>query len=137
MFLQWNMDVSESIQQIVNEIYESDFAAKNVDVDIQIIGALNYTPGAKLRMTYVDAFSDADVEDWTRIARRNGATRLKTQVRTSRGEIDLNIEYKGRAHARNGRWLFRSAMMVIAAMSYLQLHHLQQDKYPLPNGWFE
>lgn len=130
------MNVSESIQEIVNEIYASEFAEENADLDIQVLGALNYAPGAKLRMTYVDMFNDADISEWEDIARRHGATRLKTQVRTSRGEIDLNIEYKGRAHSRNGRWLFRSAMMAIAAVSYLQLHQLQESRYPLPNEWF-
>tara|TARA_B100001059_G_C17690779_1_gene504809 strand:+ start:347 stop:742 length:396 start_codon:yes stop_codon:yes gene_type:complete len=130
------MDVTHSIQQIVDEIYQTDFASKNVDVDIRVMGALNYVAGAKLRLTLVDTFNDTDVAEWKAIARRHGATRVKTQVRTSRGEIDLNIEYKGRAAAKKGRWLFRSAMIAVAAMSYLQLHQLQEERYPLPNAWF-
>lgn len=130
------MDVTQSIQKIVDDIYQTEFADKNVDVDIQVMGALNYVAGAKLRLTFVDTFNDADVAQWNVIARRHGATRVKTHVRTSRGEIDLNIEYKGRASPKKGRWLFRSAMIAVAAISYLQLHQIQAARYPLPSEWF-
>lgn len=128
--------MDDAIAAIVSDLYETDFAQQNVDLQIEVLGALNYVPGAKLRLTFVDMFNDADVTEWQAIVRRHGATCLKTRVRTSRGEIDLNIEYKSRASARKGRWLFRSAMIAVAAMSYLQLHQLQEERYPFPSEWF-
>jgi hypothetical protein len=37
--------IDQSIHKIVEEIYASEFAEDNVDLDIQQLGELNYTVG--------------------------------------------------------------------------------------------
>lgn len=128
--------IDQSIHKIVDDIYASDFAADNVDLNIQQLGELNYTLGTKLRMNYVDTFEDTDVNEWRAIAVNNGATGICVRVNTSTGNIDLNIEYKRTSSNFNTKtWLLRSTSLAMAAWSWYQLHALVPDRYPLPTGW--
>lgn len=123
--------VDQSIQKIMEEIYQTNFAEDNVDLSIQEMGQLNYTVGKKLRMTFVDTFQDTDVNEWRTIAMNNGATGACVRVNTSTGNIDLNIEYKGSGSKLNNKWIIRSVSLVTAAWSWYQLHQMTPDKYPI------
>lgn len=127
--------IKQSVQHITDALYASEFAQKNVDVQIDTIGILNYTIGVKLRLSYVDTFDDDDVQSWRAIAEHHGATGLKTRVNTSSGDIDLNIEYKKKTV--KSQWLLRSAMLLLASWSYHQLHIMNEVRYPLPIEWLE
>ncbi len=128
--------IDQSLHKIVEEIYASDFAEDNVDLDIQQLGELNYTVGTKLRMKFVDTFEDTDVTEWREIAVKNGATGICVRVNTSAGNIDLNIEYKRTTSSSSTKqWLLRSTSLAVAAWSWYQLHALVPDRYPLPIGW--
>ena len=48
--------VIQSVEYIIDDLYKSDFAEQNVDLQIDTVGVLNYTTGIKLRLTYVDSF---------------------------------------------------------------------------------
>lgn len=129
--------VSQSVDYIINDIYDSDFAENNVDVQIDMVGVLNYTNGVKLRLTYVDSFEDDDIHEWRKIAESHGASGIKTRVHTSSGNIDLNIEYKGPGKTSVDKlWMVRSILILVASWSYHQLHLLESDRYPSPTEWF-
>lgn len=124
--------IKQSAQDIVDALYESNFAQNNVDLNIDHVGFLNYTTGVKIRFTFADTFRDDDVEEWRRIARQHGATGIKTKVDTSTGNIDMNIEYK-RHPAFSKIWIVRSVLIALASLSYHQLHLLHAERYPLPS----
>ena len=124
--------IDQSIRKIVEDIYASEFAEDNVDLDIQQLGELNYTVGTKLRMNFVDTFEDTDVNEWRSIAVKNGATGICVRVNTSTGNIDLNIEYKGRGTMLNKKWILQFLSLATAAWSWYQLHLTTPAKYPLP-----
>ena len=124
--------MDQSIQYIIQDLYASEFSEDNADLNVDIIGYLNYTRGVKLRLTYVDAFEDDDVLEWREIARKRGAADLKIRVNTSEGNIDLNIEYK-RLHTTVGStWMLRAVLFLIATWSYNYLHQINPGRYPLP-----
>ena len=126
-------NISTSVNNIVTDLYQSEFADSNVDLQIDVIGALNYKTGYKLRMTFVDSFEDNDVAEWREIARKNGASDIKTRVNTSSGYIDINIEYKSGSTTKISRvWILRAMSILVASWSYQQLHLLNQGRYPLP-----
>ena len=126
-------NISTSIQNIVTDLLSSEFAESNVDLNVDVMGVLNYTSGYKLRMTFVDSFCDDDVAEWREIAHKNGASCLRTKVNTSSGHIDLNIEYKGgHGVSLNKQWLIRAVSLMVASWSYQQLHILNQVRYPFP-----
>lgn len=128
-------NISTSVNNIVSDLHQSDFADNNVDLQIEVMGVLNYKTGYKLRMTFVDSFCDNDVQEWRDIARKNGAYDLTTRVNTSSGYIDLNIEYKSGSSKRiSSKWLLRVFSLAVASWSYQQLHLLNQDRYPSPIG---
>jgi hypothetical protein len=121
----------QSVEFIIDDLYKSNFAESNVDLQIDILGALNYTTGIKLRMSLVDSFEDEDVEEWKAIAHQRNASDIRTRVNTSSGNIDLNIEYKSkRAPKLQKIWMVRTLLLLVASWSYQQLHHLQSDRYP-------
>jgi len=124
--------IKQSAHNIVDALYESNFAHNNVDLNIDVIGILNYTTGVKLRFTFADTFLDDDVDEWRVIARQYGASGIKTKVDTSTGNIDMNIEYKRRG-AFSKIWMIRSALVALASFSYHQLHLLNVERYPLPS----
>ena len=124
--------IKQSAHNIVDALYESNFAQHNVDLNIDIIGILNYTTGVKLRLTFADTFRDDDITEWRSIVTHFGATGLKTKVDTSTGNIDMNIEYKRRS-AISKTWIIRSALLALASLSYHQLHLLRAERYPLPS----
>lgn len=124
--------IKQSAHNIVDAIYESNFAQNNVDLNIDIVGILNYTTGVKLRFTFVDIFQDDDIDEWRGIVCQFGATGVKTKVDTSSGNIDMNIEYKRRAPFSK-TWIVRSVLLVLASLSYHQLHLLHGERYPLPS----
>ncbi len=124
--------IKQSANNIVDALYESNFAQNNVDLNIDVIGILNYTTGVKLRLTFMDTFQDEDVDEWRSIARQYGATGLKTKVDTSTGNIDMNIEYKRHVYFSK-IWMIRSALIALASLSYHQLHLLHGERYPLPS----
>lgn len=129
--------VMQSVEYIIDDLYKSNFAESNVDLQIDILGALNYTTGIKLRLTLVDSFEDEDVEEWKAIARQHQASGIRTRVNTSSGNIDLNIEYKGKATPKLQKiWMVRTLLLVAASWSYQQLHLLESERYPLPIEWF-
>jgi hypothetical protein len=129
--------VIQSVEYIINDIHASDFAENNVDVQIDMVGVLNYTNGVKLRLTFVDSFEDEDVHEWRKIARSHGASDIKTRVHTSSGNIDLNIEYKGPGKTSIPKiWMLRSVLILVASWSYHQLYLLESDRYPSPTEWF-
>ena len=125
--------ISTSVQNIMTDLYASDFAQNNVDLSIDAMGVLNYTSGMKLRLTYVDFFDDNDIAEWKEIASRHGATQLTTRVSTSSGHIDLNIEYKGIDKSLlNIKWLTELGSILLISWSYHQLHLLNHERYPFP-----
>lgn len=129
--------IIQSVEYIINDLHASDFADQNVDVNIDMVGVLNYTMGVKLRLTFVDSFEDDDVCEWRNIARLHGASGIKTRVHTSSGNIDLNIEYKGPGRTYIPKiWMLRSALILVASWSYHQLHQLENGRYPFPTEWF-
>tara|TARA_B100001059_G_scaffold28225_1_gene22895 strand:- start:750 stop:1154 length:405 start_codon:yes stop_codon:yes gene_type:complete len=129
--------ITQSVEDIVAALYQSNFAEQNVDLQVDIVGALNYTPGMKLRLSFCDAFGDEDVDEWHAIARSHGATGIRTRVNTSSGVVDLNIEYKRSQHRTVGfQWILRSVLVLMASWSYHQLHQLESSKYPWPTEWF-
>ena len=129
--------VMQSVEFIIDDLYKSNFAESNVDLQIDILGALNYTTGIKLRMSLVDSFEDEDVEEWKTIALQHNASDIRTRVNTSSGNIDLNIEYKSkRAPKLQKIWMVRTLLLLVASWSYQQLHLLQSDRYPSVIEWF-
>ena len=129
--------VLQSVEYIIDDLYKSDFAEQNVDLQIDTVGVLNYTTGIKLRLTYVDSFEDEDVVEWRAIAKRHGSSGLKTRVQTSSGNIELNIEYKGKSTTKvNSIWMLRTLLVLVASWSYHQLHLLENERYPFPIEWF-
>ena len=129
--------VIQSVEYIIDDLYKSDFAEQNVDLQIDTVGVLNYTTGIKLRLTYVDSFEDEDVVEWRAIAKRHGSSGLKTRVQTSSGNIELNIEYKGKSTTKvNSIWMLRTLLVLVASWSYHQLHLLENERYPFPTEWF-
>ena len=129
--------VLQSVEYIIDDLYKSDFAEQNVDLQIDTVGVLNYTTGIKLRLTYVDSFEDEDVVEWRAIAKRHGSSGLKTRVQTSSGNIELNIEYKGKSTTKvNSIWMLRTLLVLVASWSYHQLHLLENERYPFPTEWF-
>ena len=124
--------MDQSVQLIIQDLYKSDFSEHNADLNIDIVGYLNYTQGVKLRLTYVDSFEDDDVHEWREIARKHGAFNLKLRVNTSEGNIDLNIEYKRFAKNISSTWMLRVLFFLIAVSSYHYLHQLNPVRYPLP-----
>ncbi len=128
--------VMQNVEYIIDDLYKSNFAESNVDLQIDILGALNYTTGIKLRLTLVDLFEDEDVDEWKSIARQHHASGIRTRVNTSSGDIELNIEYKSRkTYSVNKLWLIRTFLVVAAGWSYQQLHRVQNERYPLPIEW--
>lgn len=128
--------VTQSVNYIINDLYKSDFADQNVDLQIDILGALNYTTGIKLRLSFVDSFEDDDVEEWKSIAARHNASGVRTRVNTSSGNIDLNIEYKSKVGSHVSKiWMVRMLLAAVASWSYQQLHIMESDRYPLPTEW--
>ena len=67
------MTIEQSVKNIIAGLYDSDFAAENVDLTIEDIGKLNYSLGRKLRLKFVDNFENDDIEEWRLIASENGA----------------------------------------------------------------
>lgn len=130
--------ITQSVEDIVAALYQSNFADQNVDLHVDIVGPLNYTPGMKLRLSFCDAFGDEDVNEWHAIAHSYGASGIRTRVNTSSGVVDLNIEYK-RSHRRIAGypWILRSILVLMASWSYRQLHLLESSRYPWPSEWFE
>jgi len=125
--------IKQSTQNIMEDLYHSNFAENNVSLEISYVGILNYTTGVKLRLTFVDSFEDEDIDEWKRISKKHGATGLKTKINTSSGNIDINIEYKRRSTPDNKIWMIRSAVLVLASYSFHQLHLINPERYP----WFE
>ena len=125
--------IQQSAKNIMAELYDSNFAEQNVDLEVAYVGILNYATGFKLRLTFVDAFEDEDIDEWKYIAQKHGASGLRTRLDTSSGNIDLNIEYKRRTISPNKIWWIRSAIMAVASYSFHQLHLIDPERYP----WFE
>jgi len=123
--------IKQSAQSIVNDLNRSRFADQNIDLQIEYVGILNYTSGVKVRMSFVDSFSDDDVDEWRGIACRRGASGVRTKVDTATGNIDLNIEYKRRPSVQ-WTWMVRPLMLAFASVSYLQLNQIHAARYPLP-----
>lgn len=129
--------IKHSVDGIVEELYSSQFAEQNVDLQVDVIGALNYTVGMKLRLSFIDSFHGDDIDEWRDISRGHGATGIRTRVNASSGTVDLNIEYKRSSSKGIPKiWLLRSALLLAASWSYHQLHVLQSERYPLPSEWF-
>lgn len=130
--------VMKSVDHIIHDLYESQFAEHNVDVQIEVVGALNYTTGIKLRLSFVDSFEDEDVNEWRSIALRYNASGIRTRVNTSSGNIDLNIEYKSTKKTKvNTIWILRTVLALVVSWSYQQLHLIKTERYPFPTEWFE
>lgn len=127
--------IRQCTDRIIGDLMRSDFASHNVDLQIEIVGVLNYTEGYKIRFTYVDSFEDRDVLEWREIAALHGAKNVNTRVNTSSGHIDLNIEYKGPTGSFkfNKLWLLRVCSLMVASWSYQQLHLLNERQYPWPS----
>ena len=132
----FQMFIEQSVHKIIAELYKTEFANENVDLNIQELGELNYTQGKKVRMSYVDTVEDTDVDEWREIALQNGATGICVRVNTATGNIDLNIEYKRQTKKSTSKqWIIRSLSLAVATWSWYQLNILSPDKYPLPTGW--
>jgi len=128
--------VTQSVNYIINDLYKSDFADQNVDLQVDILGALNYTTGIKLRLSFVDSFEDNDVDEWKSIAAKHGASGVRTRVNTTSGNIDLNIEYKSTTRPTVSKiWILRMLLAAVASWSYQQLHIIESERYPLPTEW--
>jgi len=129
--------IKKSLASIINALYDSALADRNADLQIDILGVLSYTIGAKLRLSYVDNINDQDICEWNYIARQYGAVHVTSEVNTNQGQIQLNIEYKSAAdHSTNKTlWIFRLVLTAITLVSYYQLHLLKSDKYPFPSEW--
>jgi|TARA_B110000208_G_scaffold168448_1_gene208601 hypothetical protein len=130
------MSIEQSIQTIIEELYDSKFASENVDLNIEDVGNLNYCLGKKLRLRYVDLFENDDVQEWEQIAQGNGA-HLSYGVNTSTGHIDLNLEFeyiKTKApHSVTTTWLIKLSMTIATVVwSYQQLNQTNPSKYGLP-----
>ena len=127
--------ISKSVENIIADLYASEFASNNVDLNVEVLGVLNYTSGMKLRLTYVDSFCDKDVTEWKEIIDKNGASHISVKCNTSSGAIDLNIEYKGiSSKTLDIRWILRVGSVLLASWSYHQLHHFNPERYPFPNA---
>jgi len=127
--------ISNSVENIINDLYASEFASNNVDLNVEALGVLNYTSGMKLRLTFVDSFNDDDVSEWKEIVYKHGASHLSVKCNTSSGEIDLNIEYKGIvSKTLDIKWIARIGSLLLASWSYHQLHLLNQERYPFPSA---
>ena len=128
------MTTDQSIKNIIDCLYDSDFAAENVDLTIEDVGNLNYSLGRKLRLRFVDSFENDDVEEWAAIARENGA-QLTFSMNTSNGNIDLNIEFEYIKKTKpriNPTWLAKFSISVLtAAWSYNQLNQLNPERYQM------
>ena len=128
------MSIDLSIENVIDELYKSQFATENVDLQIEDVGKLNYTVGRKLRLKYVDIFENEDVEEWITIASNNGAN-LSFVVDTSTGNIDLNVEYeyiKHKSHIKTA-WIFKfSITLVLMVWSYQQLNEMNPTRYQIP-----
>ena len=128
-------NIGRSVENIVADLHSSEFADANVDLNIDIMGVLNYTSGMKLRLTFVDCLTDEDMEEWRAIAIKNGASGIKTKVNTGSGLIDINIEYKGVSSGSiNSKWLLRAVLLLVGSWSYQQLNLLNPERYPSPIG---
>lgn len=129
--------IKKSLSNIINDLYDSGLSYRNADLQIDVLGILSYTVGAKLRLSYVDDITDQDVCEWNYIARKYGALHVTSRVNTNKGQIQLNIEYKSaKDHSTNNTlWIFRAAMTSIAILSYYQLHLINHVKYPFPSEW--
>ena len=129
--------IKHSVDNIVQGLYASQFAQQNVDLQVDVVGALNYTVGMKLRLSFIDSFHDEDIDEWRDIANNHGSTGIRTRVNASSGTVDLNIEYKRSSSKGVSKlWLLRSVLLLAASLSYHQLHLIQSDRYPLPSEWF-
>jgi len=128
------MTTDQSIKNIIDCLYDSDFAAENVDLTIEDVGNLNYSLGRKLRLRFVDSFENDDVEEWGAIARENGA-QLTFSMNTSNGNIDLNIEFEYIKKTKpriNPTWLAKFSISVLtAAWSYNRLNQLNPERYQM------
>ena len=128
------MTTDQSIKNIIDCLYNSDFAAENVDLSIEDIGELNYSLGRKLRMKFVDSFENDDIKEWEDIAHEHGA-QLSFAMNTSNGNIDLNIEFEYIKKTKpriNPTWLIKFSMGVLtAAWSYSQLNQLNPERYQM------
>jgi len=128
------MTTDQSIKNIIDGLYDSDFAAENVDLSIEDIGELNYSVGRKLRMNFVDSFEKDDVQEWEAIAHEHGA-QLSFAMNTSNGNIDLNIEFeyiKKNKPRINPTWLAKFSISVLtAAWSYNRLNQLNPERYQM------
>ena len=82
------------MSNIIEELNQSGLADRNADLEIDVLGVLSYTMGAKLRLSYIDDINDQDICEWNYIARQNGAVNVTSRVNTNKGQIQLNIEYK-------------------------------------------
>tara|TARA_B110000090_G_C13357826_1_gene437300 strand:+ start:1317 stop:1706 length:390 start_codon:yes stop_codon:yes gene_type:complete len=128
------MTIEQSVKNIIDCLYDSDFAAENIDILIEDIGDLNYSVGRKLRMKFVDSFENVDIEEWHNIARENGA-QLSFSMNTSNGNIDLNIEFEYIKKTKpRTTWLVLikfSISVMTAAWSYNQLNQLNPERYQM------
>ena len=128
------MTTDQSIKNIIDGLYDSDFAAENVDLTIEDVGNLNYSLGRKLRLRFVDSFENDDVEEWGAIAREHGA-QLSFAMNTSNGNIDLNIEFEYIKKTKpriNPTWLAKFSISVLtAAWSYNRLNQLNPERYQM------
>ena len=129
------MTIEQSVKNIIAGLYDSDFAAENVDLTIEDIGKLNYSLGRKLRLKFVDNFENDDIEEWRLIASENGA-QLSFSMNTSNGNIDLNFEFEYIKKTKpriNPTWLAKfSVALVLMAFSYQQLNQLNPQRYQIP-----
>ena len=90
--------IKKSLSNIIEELNQSGLADRNADLEIDVLGVLSYTIGAKLRLSYIDDINDQDICEWNHIARQNGAVNVTSRVNTNKGQIQLNIEYKSVQH---------------------------------------
>jgi hypothetical protein len=128
------MTIEQSVKNIIDSIYDSEFAADNVDLVIEDVGELNYSLGRKLRLKFVDNFENDDIEEWQLIAREHGA-QLSFSMNTSNGNIDLNIEFEyiKKTKSINPTWLAKLSVAFAAmAFSYQQLNLLNPQRYQIP-----